>query len=156
MKLSKRILLALTVASVIILSSCVAKKAEIGTAEDPVKFFFIPSVDAKMLADKTKLVQAYLEKNTPYKYKIQVPQSYVAVVEAFGTNRADVASLNTFGYILANERYGAQARIVVMRFGKDTYQAQIVARTDSKIQKVEDIAGKKVAYVDPASTSGFL
>ncbi len=156
MKLSKRILLALTVASVIILSSCVAKKAEIGTAENPVKFFFIPSVDAKMLADKTKLVQAYLEKNTPYKYKIQVPQSYVAVVEAFGTNRADVASLNTFGYILANERYGAQARIVVMRFGKDTYQAQIVARTDSKIQKVEDIAGKKVAYVDPASTSGFL
>jgi phosphonate transport system substrate-binding protein len=136
--------------------ACTRDRAELGTAENPVKFMLVPSVDAKLLADKAVLVQKYLEANTPYKYKFAIPTSYVAVVEAFGTKRADVASLNTFGYIMAHERYKANALITVKRFGEDKYKAQIIARADSSINKLEDITGKKFAYVDPASTSGYL
>jgi phosphonate transport system substrate-binding protein len=85
-----------------------------------------------------------------------VPSSYVAVVEAFGTSRADVASINTFGYILANEKYGAEARITFLRHGSEDYQAQIIARADGPIKKLSDINGRKFAYVDPSSASGYL
>lgn len=78
------------------------------------------------------------------------------MVEAFGTDRADVASLNTFGYILANEKYGTQARLKIIRYGSGTYKSQIIARADSGIKKLEDINGKRFAYVDSASTSGYL
>jgi phosphonate transport system substrate-binding protein len=78
------------------------------------------------------------------------------VVEAFGTGRADVASLNTYGYIIAREKYGVEARLMTERFGETTYQAQFLARADSKIKKLEDLQGKKLAFVDPASISGYL
>lgn len=138
------------------LVSCTTKKAELGSEKNPVKLFFIPSVDAKVIDDNSKVFKDFLEKNTPYKFSVSVPQSYVAVVEAFGTKRADVAAMNTFGYILANEKYQAEAKLTVLRHGSSTYQSQIIVRSDSKAKTVADLKGKKVAFVDAASTSGYL
>ena len=84
------------------LFGCTKKTAELGTAENPIKLHFVPSVDAKVIEDNSKKFKEYLEKVTPYKYEITIPQSFVAVVEAFGSKRADVAIINTFGYLLAN------------------------------------------------------
>lgn len=137
-------------------SACTFKEYPIGSVENPVKFFMVPSVDTRVLDEQTKVLRRYLEANTPYKFKFSIPNSYIAVVEAFGTERADVASLNTFGYILANERFGTEARITVVRWGDDTYRAQILARADGPIKKLQDLAGKRFAFVDPASTSGYL
>lgn len=135
---------------------CTFKKAEVGSAENPIKLFFVPSVDAKVIDASSKDIKTFLEANTPYKFTIKIPQSYIAVVEAFGSKQADVAALTSFGYVLANEKYGAEARLTVIRFGKSTYQAQILARQDSKIQNLDDLTGKRIAFVDPASLSGYL
>src|SRR5690606_1147 len=89
-------------------------------------------------------------------FEVSIPQSYIAVVEAFGSKRADVAYMNTFGYILAHEKYGAEARLTSLRHGASTYQGQFIARADGAIKSLKDIEGRKVAFVDPASTSGFL
>lgn len=154
----KKLLVKLSVLTVAVFSitACTKKEQPLGSSNNPIKLFFVPSVDAKLIGEKSELIKAYLEANTPYKYQVSIPASYVVVVEAFGTARADIASLNTFGYILANEKYGAQALITVIRFGSETYQAQIIAKADSKIKELKDLAGKKFAYVDPASTSGYL
>lgn len=135
---------------------CTSNRGELGSAKNPVKFFFVPSVDAKLIEDTSTALKKYLEQNTPYKFQISVPPSYVAVVEAFGTKRADIAALNTFGYVLAHEKYGAQARLMTVRFGETDYKAQFLTRADSKIKKLSDLEGKKVAFVDPASVSGYL
>ncbi|HEY8269929.1 MAG TPA: phosphate/phosphite/phosphonate ABC transporter substrate-binding protein [Pseudobdellovibrionaceae bacterium] len=154
MKKGLRLLVVLT--SAVILAACTGKKAELGTAENPIKIHFVPSVDAKVIEDGSKLFKAFLEKNTPYKYEISMPQSFVAVVEAFGTKRADVAAINTFGYVLAHDKYGAEARMTVIRHGFSTYQSQFIAKADGPIKSIADLAGKKVAFVDPSSTSGYL
>lgn len=135
---------------------CTSKKPPLGTAKNPIKIFFVPSVDAKMLADNSRILKLYLENHTPYRYQISVPQSFIAVVEAFGTKRADVAAMNTFGYVLAHQKYGAQAKLTVIRHGDSTYRSQFIVKADSSFKKLEDLAGKKVAYVDPASMSGYL
>ncbi|MGE0634126.1 MAG: phosphate/phosphite/phosphonate ABC transporter substrate-binding protein [Pseudobdellovibrionaceae bacterium] len=137
-------------------ASCTNKRAEIGSAENPIKLFFVPSVDVKVIEDNSKVIKAYLEANTPYKFEIAIPASFIAVVEAFGTKRADVAAINTFGYLLAYDKYGAQAGLTVIRHGSSTYQAQFVAKEGGKINSLDDIAGKKIAFVDPASMSGYL
>lgn len=139
-----------------VLSACTSKKAELGSEKNPVKLYFIPSVDAKVIDDNSKTFKEFLEKNTPYKFEVMIPQSYVAVVEAFGTKRADISAMNTFGYVLAHERYGAEARMTVLRHGASTYQAQFIARNDDKLKSVADLKGKKLAFVDAASTSGYL
>lgn len=137
-------------------SGCTFKKAELGTKENPVKLFFTPSVDAKVVNASAEEIKTALERLTPYKFDVLVPQNYVAVVEAFGSKKADVAALNTFGYVMAHERYGVEARLTVIRHNMDTYQGQIIARADSKINELKDLEGKKFAFVDPASTSGYL
>lgn len=149
---------AITLAAITAVSlvSCTKNKAELGTAENPVKLFFVPSVDVKVIEDTSNELKIFLEANTPYKYQVSIPASFVAVVEAFGTKRADIAAINTFGYILANERYGVEAKLTVLRHGSTTYQSQFIAKKDGPIKTIEDFKGKKVAFVDPASTSGYL
>jgi phosphonate transport system substrate-binding protein len=146
----------LVFAAVVFSISCTSKKGELGTESNPIKLFFTPSVDAKVMEDTTSVFKNYLEKITPYKFQVSVPQSYVAVVEAFGTKRADIAAINTFGYILAYDKYGAEARLTVIRHGLATYQSQFLAKTSSSIKTVQDFKGKKMAFVDAASTSGYL
>ncbi|MBV2167752.1 MAG: phosphate/phosphite/phosphonate ABC transporter substrate-binding protein [Bdellovibrio sp.] len=136
--------------------SCTTRKEPLGSEGNPIKLHFVPSVEAKVLSDNSKILKKYLEEHTPYKFSVTIPQSYITVVEAFGTKRADVSALNTFGYILAHERYGAEARLTVVRHGSPNYQSQILAKADSNIKTIEDLHGKRVAFVDPASTSGYL
>lgn len=132
------------------------EKGPIGSAGNPIKIFFVPSVDVKVIEDTSEALKQYLEETTPYKYRVNIPTSFIAVVEAFGTKRADVASLNTFGYILANERYGAEARLTVIRHGEKDYKAQFLARSDGPINSLKDFEGRTMAFVDPSSTSGYL
>lgn len=138
------------------LCGCHLKKDALGTAKNPIKFFLVPSVDVKILEDNSKQLKTFLEAHTPYKFQITIPQSYIAVVESFGTKRADVAAINSYGYYLAHKRFGAEARLTVIRGGIATYQSQFISRVDSKITTLKDLKGKKVAFVDPSSTSGYL
>jgi phosphonate transport system substrate-binding protein len=148
------VLLGLSLAMMI--SACTIDKGELGSEKNPVKLFFVPSVDAKVIETNSKVIEAWLEANTPYKFETAIPASFIAVVEAFGSKRADVAAINTFGYILANEKYGVEARLTAIRHGSATYQAQFIAKEGGPIKTLADFAGKKVAFVDPASTTGFL
>lgn len=148
--------LVLGLALALSLSSCTVNKGELGTEKNPIKLFFVPSVDAKVIESNAKVIEAWLEANTPYKFETAIPASFIAVVEAFGSKRADVAAINTFGYIIANDKYGVEARLTAIRHGDATYKAQFVAKEGGPIKTVADFAGKKVAFVDPASTTGFL
>ena len=135
--------------------SCTFKKAELGSSDNPIKLFFVPSVDARVIDSNSKIMKTWLEKNTPYKYEIFTPQNFIAVVEAFGAKRADVCAMNTFGYLLAHEKYGAEARLIVMRKGRPTYQSQIIAKKD-RFKDLKSLEGAKFAFVDPASLSGYI
>ena len=123
------ILVVLFVAIAGVSIGCTKKTAELGSAENPVKLHFVPSVDAKVIEENSKAFKEYLEKNTPYKFEITIPQSYVAVVEAFGTKRADVATFNTFGYILAHEKYGVEARATFFPFRSSSFFIELPALT---------------------------
>lgn len=149
-------LLRVLIVSLFLILGCSFEKAPIGTAENPIKLFFVPSVDAKLIVEAAPVFKNFLEKSTPYKYKVSIPTSFIAVVEAFGTKRADIAALNTFGYVLANEKYGAEAWLTFIRYGHNTYRSQFIARADGPIKTLQDIKDRKIAYVDPASTSGYL
>ena len=136
------------------LFSC-TQKNEIGTKENPIKFFLVPAQDMQGLAENGKKLQAYLHKDLNLEVSVELPLSYIAVVEAFGSKRADAAIINTFGYILANKKYGVEAKLKLMNRGRDEYYGQIIARIDGP-KSIEQLNGKKFAFVDPASTSGYV
>lgn len=138
------------------LSGCRSNKGDLGSEKNPIRFYFVPSVETSVLEESAIAFKKFLEHETQLHFEVSVPTSYIAVVEAFGSNRVEVASLNTFGYYLAHKKYQAEARLTVLRNGEATYRSQIVARADGPIKKLADIKLHKFAFVDPVSVSGYL
>jgi phosphonate transport system substrate-binding protein len=129
----------------------------LGTYSNPVKIYFTPSVDAKRISFNAVALTDYLHKETGYYFVTAVPASYVAVVEAFGSGKVDIAAINTFSYLMAHAKYGAEAKLRVVREGNQTtYKGQFITRFDSGINSIADINGRTMAYVDPSSTSGYI
>jgi phosphonate transport system substrate-binding protein len=142
---------------VIISSARELNEGALGTRSNPIKMYFTPSVDAKRITTNAKELTDFLEKETGYYYRTAVPASFVAVVEAFGTKKADIASINTFSYLMAHAKYGAEARLRIVRDNNETsYRGQFITRYDSGIDSLSDINGRSFAYVDPSSTSGYI
>ena len=146
---------ALVLALALGLSAC-QKDEPLGTQDNPVKLYFTPSVDAETIATNSDDFIKFLEKETGLFFKTGIPTNYVAVVEAFGSKRADIGVMNSFGYLLANKKYGASAKLRVIRHGEDTYKGQIIYHVDSGIKDVKDLQGKKFAFTDSSSTSGYM
>ena len=136
-------------------SSC-QDSGVLGSKNNPVKIYFTPSVDAESIASNSKEFLKFLEQETGLYFKSGIPTNYIAVVEAFGSNRVDIGVMNSFGYLMANKKYGATAKLKVIRYGHDYYQGQIIAHADSGIKNVKDIQGKRFAFTDPSSTSGHM
>ena len=142
---------------IFISSSRELNEGALGTRYNPIRMYFTPSTDADRITTNAKELVDFLEKETGYYYTTAVPASYVAIVEAFGTGKADIAGMNTFSYLMANEKYGVQAKLRVVRDGNQTsYKGQFITRFDSGIHSLADIQGKRIAYVDPSSTSGNI
>ncbi|HNX37739.1 MAG TPA: phosphate/phosphite/phosphonate ABC transporter substrate-binding protein [Candidatus Cloacimonadota bacterium] len=128
----------------------------LGSKKNPIKMYFVPSLEAGKVVSSGEAIAKYLQEETGYYFKVAVPTSYAAVIEALGSNRADIAWLPTFAYIIAKERYDAQVKFMTKRNGLNKYRGQFITRTDSNIKTLEDIQGKIIAYTDASSTSGYI
>ncbi len=140
----------------------------VGSKGRPFAMYFVPSVDAEQVNTGASQLTKFVEKHVSQKLygadkgffvTSAVPTSYIAVVEAFGTSRADFAALNTFSYILARDikKYPIESIVQIVRGnGETTYKGQIIAHKDSGVKSIEDLKGRSFAYTDPASTAGYI
>ena len=142
-------------ASCVVLLSCTKNNAEPGSKKNPIKFYLVPAQDVMALTENGKILKKFLTADTGLEFEVEVPASFIAVVEAFGSKRADAAILNTFGYVLAHDKYGVEARLKLVNRGRDFYSGQIIAHVNGP-KTIKELNGKKFAFVDPASTSGYL
>jgi len=88
--------------------------------------------------------------------RVTVASDYAAVIEALRNRSADLAFVHPAGYVLANRE--AKATIVARNLwhGKATFTSRIYVRKDGSVKSLEDLRGKTVAFVDPASSSGYI
>lgn len=117
---------------------------------------FVPSGEARTIVESGNRISHLLEMATGYQFQTFVATSYAGVIEAMGAGRADIGWLNTFSYVIAHQKYGVEVRLVTVRFGLPYYRAEIITQTGSGINTLADLRGKRFAFVDPASTSGYL
>ena len=104
----KKILIFFALAAVV---SCTQKK-ELGTEARPIQFALVPGQDSAVLTENGKVLEKWIHDQTGLYVKMQVPVSFIAVVEGLGSQRVDIAILNTFGYIMAHEKYNVSARLI--------------------------------------------
>jgi len=123
--------------------------------EEELVMAFVPMKDAESLVESVEPLAELLSKELGIKVKPFTAVNYV--VEGLGSGQVDFGFIPPFSYVLANSESNAQVVLSALRKdGSATYKAQYVVRADSEIDSLEDLAGKKIAFVDPASTSGYL
>ncbi len=116
----------------------------------------VPSLDTQKLSPAARSCARLMEKQTGLKYKVSVPTSYTAVITAMGAGNVDVGWLSPIPYVIAHDRYGVEVVLTTVRNKSAKYWSFIIARTDSGINKLADLKGKRFAYGDPVSTSGAI
>jgi phosphonate transport system substrate-binding protein len=117
---------------------------------------FVPSGDTEAIVASGDALAEMIAERTGYAVESNVATSYAAVIEAMGAGNAQIGWLNTFGYILANEKYGVDVALSTSRFGSTTYKGQIITRADSGIATLADLTGTTFCRPDPLSTSGWI
>jgi phosphonate transport system substrate-binding protein len=125
--------------------------------EEELVMGFVPMKDAESLVESVEPLAELLSEELGIKVKPFTAVNYVAVVEGLGSGQVDFGFIPPFSYVLANSESNARVVLSALRRdGSATYKAQFVVRADSDIHDLDDLAGKKIAFVDPASTSGYL
>jgi len=129
----------------------------IGSPEHPIKVLFVPSVDANMIISGGEVMSQALNEATGLNFEVVVPTSYAATIEEMCASPDDtIGFIPAFGYVLANDLCGVDVSQRAVRRGWGVYWTMYVVGRDSDIQELADLEGKKWAYPDAGSTSGYL
>lgn len=129
-------------------------------AQKPFTIVYAPNESTEQSADARNGMAKDLSKVLGVEVKEIQASDYNAIIEALRTKKADMAYLGPEGIAMGYER--AKIEPIAMKAidgdrVKAVYHSVFItksARTD--IQSLKDLRGKKMAFVDPGSTSGNL
>ncbi|MFZ2176715.1 MAG: phosphate/phosphite/phosphonate ABC transporter substrate-binding protein, partial [Rhodococcus sp. (in: high G+C Gram-positive bacteria)] len=83
--------------------------------------------------------------------EVKPTSDYLSIVEAMRSGLIDVAAFSPFPTPLAEAVAGVKPLVVAKGAA---YSSVFVCRTDAGVDSIEDLRGKKIAFVDAGSTSG--
>ncbi|QIA27862.1 phosphate/phosphite/phosphonate ABC transporter substrate-binding protein [Thermaerobacter sp. PB12/4term] len=153
------ILVALLLVAALVLSACGGGNQQAEEPKDPDKLVmgFVPSQNATTLQETAEPLGKMLSDELGIPVEVFVSTNFIGLVEAMANEQVHIGFLNPFAYVIAKDR-GDPVEVMFksVRHGNDSYRAQIFVRADSGIDDVQGLKGKKFAFVDPASTSGYL
>jgi len=152
----KRVILVLVLCMVTVsLLGC--QKSGVGELTK-IRIASFPTEDVKEQLAHMEPLRLYLEEKLGVPVEIIVTSDYSGTIEALRAGHIEVAWLGPFSYVLAAEVADAEALVGGIRksTGETTYNSIIVTRVDTGIETIEDLRGCTFAFLDPASTSGYL
>ncbi|MDU0332474.1 MULTISPECIES: phosphate/phosphite/phosphonate ABC transporter substrate-binding protein [Paenibacillus] len=142
--------------------------ADTGYVPETLTVQFVPSQNADTLEAKAKPLEQLLSDRLGIPVKVSVSTDYNTIIEAMASKQVDVGFLPPTAYVLAKDKGAAEVILQAQRYGVqdetgaptdklvDFYKAMIIVKTDSDIQSVADLKGKKIAYQNVTSSAGYV
>jgi phosphonate transport system substrate-binding protein len=125
--------------------------------ENTIVFGVVP--DSADTETNYKPLMDYIAQETGKTVEYHESTDYAALIEAAIAGKIDAASFSGFTYVTATNN-GAEitpiSSIVTGEGQEPGYFSQAIVPTGSDITSLADFKGKKVCFVDPSSTSGYL
>ena len=137
----------------------------LGSFDRPIVIAYTPSQEAATIATNGAAIKAALERATGLAWKFTVMSSYAAQVEGLCAGQIDVGFFAPLQMTLLLDRgcgtpiLGAlrnEVKLDGTTVLSPTYQSQILVRSDSGITDLNGLKGKKFAFVDALSASGYV
>jgi phosphonate transport system substrate-binding protein len=137
--------------------SIAAAQGDLGTDANPIEVYFVPSVEAQVITTGGQVMADALKAATGLTFKVSVPTSYAATVEAMcAAPDKSIGFIPAAGYVIASQRCGVEVGAKAVRFGWGVYWAAYIVPRDSDIYTFADLNGKTWGYGDTGSTSGYI
>lgn len=135
----------------------VTAQSDLGSDANPIEVYFVPSVEAGVITTGGEIMAAALKEATGLTFKVSVPTSYAATVEAMcAAPDKSIGFIPAAGYVIASDRCGVEVGAAAVRFGWSVYWTEYIVRRDSNIFTFGDLAGKTWGYGEATSTSGYV
>jgi phosphonate transport system substrate-binding protein len=117
----------------------------------------IPEMNVFTQMERFKPLAEYLSRKTGVNVNITILSRYGNIIERFQSEKMDGAFFGSFTGALAIQKLGVDpiARPVNLD-GSSTYHGYIFVRKDSGIKNVKNMRGKKMAFVEKATTAGYV
>lgn len=127
------------------------------TQPRPLRIGLVPEINIFNQLERFQPLEDYLTEKLGREVQFTILSHYGNVIDGFRTEKLDGAFLGSFIGALAIRKQGAipLARPVNLD-GESTYHGLIYTRRDSGIRTVTDMKGKKFAFVEKATTAGYL
>jgi phosphonate transport system substrate-binding protein len=157
-------LLASSAAALLVVSAC-GQSGTVGSAgsgsrnPDTLVFAAVPSEESDSLQAGFDPIIAMIEKETGKTIEFQNATDYAAVIEGMRAGKVDIAQFGPFSYVLARNQGAPVTPVGAQVDGPDEepgYQSYGIVPAGSPITDLAGYRGKKVCFVDPSSTSGYL
>jgi len=133
----------------------------LGSFDRPIILAFTPSAEVQRIQASGNAIASALGAATGLRWKVLIPTSYAAEIEAMCAGQADMAFIAPLQMTLLLDKKCGSPILGALRLDETgklstTFNSQVLVRTDSGINSLLDLKGKKFAFVDPVSTSGHL
>jgi phosphonate transport system substrate-binding protein len=127
------------------------------TAAKKLLIGLIPEQNIFKQMERYEPLAEYLHRKTGTKIELKILPRYGNIVDNFNSSGLDGAFFGSFTYTLAHAKVGVEvlARPVALD-NTSTYHGLIFVRKDSHIRTARDMKGKRFAFVDKATTAGYL
>jgi phosphonate transport system substrate-binding protein len=155
---SRRFLLPLLL--LLILPGCRASEPEARESVSqvqPLRIGLIPEQNIFRQVDRYQPLLNYVAEQLGVTIEVDILRHYGSVVRDFANGNIDGAFLGSFSYVIAHHRLGIEALArPESPDGTSTYRGLIFARIDSGITTPESMKGKVFAFVDGATSAGYV
>lgn len=139
-----------------------SNKGPSDSGPQPLRVGVIPFEQPDKIKESYQLFASYLgSKAGGRSGEVFVTPDYSGVLQALKSDQIDCAYLNPLSYVLAAKEFkGSPEQLVPLAMpyfhGSPTYRGIVFVRKDSGIENVRDFKGKRFAFGDTTSTSGYL
>ncbi|MBI5848216.1 MAG: phosphate/phosphite/phosphonate ABC transporter substrate-binding protein [Nitrospirae bacterium] len=131
--------------------------AGLASAEDEILIGLIPEENIFKQMDRHRPLAEYLSKKLGIKVRFTILSRYGDVLDRFMSRRMDGAFFGVFTGVLAMEHLDAEPIVhPVSLDGTSAVQSYIFARKDSNIRSIADMKGRRIAFVDKVTVTGYL
>ena len=140
----------------IFIAAALFAAASTAQSNDEIIIGYTPSENSQAVQANGVRFSDYFTKKTGLKAKTFMATDYTALIEAMRSGRVQLAWLPPFSLVRAEPIANAVVLLKAVRKGESHLYSAIITRADKGINNLEDLKGKNMAWVDPASASGFI
>ena len=117
----------------------------------------IPEQNVFLQMKRYEPIGDYIREQTGVSVRFTILSRYGNIIDSFTTEKMDGAFWGSFTGALAIQNLGIEPIVRPLWLdGTSTYHGYVFTRKDSGITSVEDMKGKTIAFVDRATTAGYV